>query len=215
MYMALPGLVGFWPGSVTDSAGRLMDLTNNSLHLTNSSVATFGNDGLVPYVAYDGTSYHSHVDDVDLDILGTETHIEENGLTMGCWVMFDAEAGASGAGLMTKNTASNLSYALVQGARGQYTPIAYISDDGSAAVTATGSTIEQGAWGFIAMRYTPSTELKLWVNDEPVVNTTSIPASIYNGTAPLVIGRYNAANYFTGDYTIETIYDFTRPMFGV
>ena len=110
-----------------------------------------------------------------------------------------------------------------------------MSNDGTATF-GVGSTnlLAEDEWRFIAARFTPSTELKIWegytyglVTD---VNTTSIPASLFDSTDNLAIGSSNTsitpANFYEGDLSlvalcraalpdpfINAIFNMTVPLF--
>jgi hypothetical protein len=83
------------------------------------------------------------------------------------------------------------------------------------------------SWGWIVGRFTPGTELAIWVNETKTVNTTTIPASIFSGTSPFHIGNGDG-NALDGavslqflcasalsDAVINSLFHQTRAMFGV
>ena len=71
--LRFPGLVGFWPMSVTNSSGEAVDISGNGLHLTNTSNSSFNiTNNTIGHVDYDGSAdYHSHVDAADFDTTGS------------------------------------------------------------------------------------------------------------------------------------------------
>ena len=69
-----------------------------------------------------------------------------------------------------------------------------VSGTGSTLITATGSVLGTGVWRFIVGRFTPSTEVALFVDGEKTINTTAVPASIFNSTQAFEIGRFAANN---------------------
>ena len=103
-----------------------------------------------------------------------------------------------------------------------------LSADGSTVVAVNTGTIATNAWQFIAGRFLPSAELATFVNNTKDSLAAGIPASIANTTAPFEIGRYNAANPYSGkaagcflcasalpDYVLTAIYEQSRALYGV
>ena len=88
---------------------------------------------------------------------------------------------------------------------------AYFSTDGSSLFSVSSSTnsISQSTWYHVAVAFSPSTHLKLYIDGvEDGSNTTSIPATIYDGTAPFCIGSLdNTQQYFNGHIADVRIYD--------
>jgi len=229
-FLALPGLVGFWPmSSVQRSTGNAYDLSGQGRTLTYNGNPTYNiNNDFAPYIRLDGTGdFLSRADETDLDILGTEAVFVSTvrGLTMGGWFLFNA-IGVD-AGLISKfGAAGQRSYMLEQ--RSSDTVQLRISVDGTALVDVTSGTITTGQWYFIAGRFTPSTEQVIWLNEEKTINTTSIPASIFNSTSALQIGAFASGSLVNGraslcflsanalsDGIISSLFQQTRGVFGV
>lgn len=231
MALMFPALRGFWPASLVGPSGQMNDMSGNGLNLTNNSNSLFGNDGLAPFTEYDGTAdYHSHVDAADFDILGTEAYINSPGLTLGVWVNADDATPAGAEVPVAKdNTGANSSYRLQLNTDG--TINFTISTDGATPTTVTSTnSLTDATWYFVAGRFTPSSEVKVWVNSNTDINTTSIPASIFNGNAQFQVGARQsggaASNFFAGktslvflcasvvpDIFINTFYQMTAPLF--
>lgn len=233
MLHMFPGLVGLWPCSAVGASGQLMDIGGNSLALTNNNTVLFNAaaTSLIPWAEFaSGSSeYFSLADTAILDITGSETHITGaiRGLTLGGWFYFTTNP-ASSFGLMSKNvpTGNQRAYTLFR--HSSLFVRMQVSGDGSAAVAADSvSTVSAGTWYFVAGRFDPSTELAVWLNDEKTINTTSIPASLFNSSAAFEIGRTDSGNYLNGrsslcflcaaavpDIFVNTFYDWTRPLFG-
>lgn len=195
-FLSLPGLVGFWPmSSIQRSTGNAYDLSGQGRTLTYNGNPTYNIfNGFVPYIDLDGTGdYLSRADETDLDILGTETVYASTarGLTLGGWFWMDNFTAAT-QGLIGKNNGAtnNRSYLLLA----SNTPLFrfQVSVDGVATVAVDSATPSAGGWYFLTGRFLPSTELALWTNGVKTANTTSIPASIFNGNAALEIGNANA-----------------------
>ncbi len=224
--LRLPGVVGFWPMSVTNSSGDAVDVSGNALHLTNTSTSVFNSlNNTVGYVDYDGSAdYHTHADAADFDITGTEAYIGAQGLAMGAWVYLDSTGTQ---GILTKwdSGSNNRSYALIYASGFAF----QVSGDGTASVFKTHSeSISTGSWYFVTAKFASSTACTVAVNGVPESNTTSIPASIYNGTAPFQIGAQNAGIFLNGrvslaflcsslvsDAQLKDFYELSRPLFGV
>ena len=67
--------------------------------------------------------------------------------------------------------------------------VAIISGDGTAEVSITSDDeVDEDTWTFVAMRFDPSTTLDVFINEDQWPNTTSIPATIYDSTAPFTLG---------------------------
>lgn len=241
-FLAIPGLVGFWPmSSVQRSTGNAYDISGQGRTMTNALLGSvyFGNDVLIPYYEITaGTGrYFYRPDETDLDILGTETTYAAaaRGLTMGAWVYINDFDNTLGSILCKSDGASNCSYDLdffssvanqgnvnfrVYGTGAVASPIEIDSS----------VTLNELQWYFIVGRYDPSTEVAIFVNGTKSVNTTSVPASIFNSNARLEIGRtqmndnfifegrmslvFLSANYIT-DAAISNLFEQTRYIFGV
>ena len=229
-YKALPGLVGLWMCNSPRSSGAMNDDTNNDVHMTNNNSALFSNDELAPCIVLNGSNqYFNFADAAIVDITGTEAYIDNNGLSLGAWVNFDNAASATEHVIAKQSLAAgNISYALIRLATGEIRMS--VSVDGTAVTTiASASTVGASSWTFVAGRFDPSTELAVWVNSEKTTNTTSIPASIFNGTADLEIGSRGGGNGLLdgkialvflcasalSDAYITNLYQQSRGLFGV
>jgi len=230
LIMALPGLRGFWPMSAVDSSGNAFDQSGNGRTLTYNGNPTYNYAGLVPYIDLDGTGdYLSRATEAGLDILGTESYIANPGLTMGGWFQITSLPGSTFPAFMGKvSGASQRSYWLpYNSTTGEV--LFVITNDGSTSVQVSGGNLSVGTWYFIAGRFEPSTELAIWINGTQSTNTTSIPASIFNSSSALEIGRnasssavvdgrasmcFLCASYLS-DTIVSDIYQQSRVMFGV
>lgn len=238
-FLALPGLIGFWPMSpvrLDSTTSQCRDLSGMDRNLTNNNTVTFGYDDLAPYANFvaASTQYLNKADGGAgnwADVIGTESHIiaAQRGLTLGGWFYFDSDTG-SNQNLLTKRGADgNLSYYLRRSAAG--VAQLSISPDGTAANTITGSGASpaDSAWYFIAGRFDPSTTIDVWVNDNQTTTAAGVPASIFDSTADFVIGATGVpSEYLDGrasmcflcsaalsDAIINQLYQWTRAMFGV
>lgn len=242
----LPAQVGVWScsqvgessGGASGSFDRLTDEGDHTFHLTKNGTPTIELDGLIPYASFNGTTdYFNHADATLLDIIGTESIIGSslNGLTMGGWFWFNASGNneflmgkssafigsATGAYKLVKGGAGSLRFAVSDGATEDVTPSAGAGIPGT------------GQWVFVAGRFDPSTEVRLWRGDADglvsVVETSSINASIQNTTNDFTIGAVSGGgSYFDGRASlcflcaaavsgthIINLFHHTRALFGV
>lgn len=229
MFQMLPGLRGLWPMSSFNENGNAYDLSGQGRILTNNNVV-YTNTSLTPRAAFvaGSTSYLTRADEAGLDIIGTEAYVTAalQGLTLGGW--FFPAANVTNEGLMSKfyATGNQRSYLLRKTAAN--TCYFAVSVDGTALTVVNVTSIVIDQWQFIVGRFDPSTELATFVNSVKAVNTTAIPATIFNSTEAFDIGRYDRTNYFTGsvfmgflcatalpDAMIQSLYQLTRPLFAI
>lgn len=221
-YLVLPNLRGLWPMSSVDSSGSAMDISGQGRHLANNGTCTFPVYGdVVPYLETSGSSqYLSRADEVGLSITGA--------FTVGCWFLADT-IGAT-FGLVTKwlSSGNQRSYQLIL--NNSERVYAYVSGDGTASVNKNATaTISAGTWHFAAMRYTPSSELAVFLDGVKATNVTSIPASCYDSTATFDLGAVGAGSSLldgrialpfvcaaaVSDMQLTALYERSRVLFGV
>lgn len=236
-FRGLPGLRGLWFPGVADNTGAVYDATGQGRTLTYNGGPTINlhNDS-VPYYDLDGSGdYFSRAHEAGLYISGAETYIASalSGLTAGGWFWTDDVTTNVTQSLMSKyNTTANqrswqLSLNISGGIAG--TPQMSVSVDGTATHVATAaSALAVGTWNFVVGRFTPSTENAVIVNGTKAVNTTSVPATDFNGNAAFEIGRRSsAATELNGrwalaflcatvlpDDLLTHLLNRTRPLFG-
>lgn len=231
-FLDLPGRVGLWyAGGVQRSTGNIYDAGGQARTLTYNGNPTFNQISTgIAYADLDGTGdYFSRADETDLDILGTETIYNSavRGLTMGGWFYAPSLPGGD-VGLIAKDDGATnrcyLTFLQATGAIGSQ-----VSIDGSTMTTVTSTALVTAAqWFFTATVFKPSTSLSNFVNLIKTTNTTSIPASIFNGSSILAVGSLNGANLFTGrvalcflcanalpDAMISSLFQQTRGLFGI
>lgn len=183
----LPMLRGLWLYSGVDENGNAYDSSVQGRTLTNVSSLQYSTyNGLAPYAIHDGSAdYLTRADEAGLDITGA--------LTWGCW-MRSNDAPAGNESLVNKwNATGNLRAYLL---RLTSTPdfCCLVSLDGTAETSVTSSvTYAPDVWFHVVGRYTPSTELAIFVNGTKTVNTTSIPASLFNSSSAFRVGANGAA----------------------
>jgi len=233
-FLALPGLRGFWPMSAFDSSGNAQDVSGHGHHLTYTGAPTYSQDGIIPFIAMGGSGRLVRSDEADLDITGGESYVASatQGLTLGGWfyvvTLDDYDR------FMAKyDGTTERSYWLYEGTTAQERATFGISSDGAAtgtvSVSSANGSVPASVWRFIAGRFDPSTSLDVFVNAVKATNTTSIPATIYSGSADFAIGANgDGTNAITArialaflcaaavsDGTVEALYQATRGMFGV
>jgi hypothetical protein len=226
-YLTLPGLRGLWTMGAVDSTGDVHDYSGQLRTLTNAAGPTLGyatTVGLGPCLTFNGTTQRLYrADEGGIAITGA--------MTCGLWFKPTTLAAADKYLLSKWNATGNQrSWSLyVDAANG------YVEGD----ITTDGSTVKSvlndnptwtEEWIFAALRFTPSTELALFVYDQKWVNTTSIPATIYDSTAPLEIGSIGSGGtisfdgqasfaflcaYALSDVELGYLYQISRPLFGV
>lgn len=229
-FKGLPGLRGLWyPGSV-DSTGALYDQSGQGRTLTyngNPTLNIYG--GFIPYYDYDATGdCHTRADEAGLDITGTETTIASalRGMTLGGWFWFDS---LSISAVMAKfgTVAGDRSYFLrTDGSNAMQFGI---NDGASAKTVSSAATQATGQWYFVVGRFTPSTEMAIWLNGVKATTTSSIPASVTSGGAQFELARLNSTNgqlidgrialaflcaAIVGDDQISHLWERTRRFFG-
>jgi hypothetical protein len=233
LFQTLPGLVGFWPlNTASRNTGNTFDLSGQAKTLTYNGNPQFNfYNGLVPYLAFDGVGdWLSRADEADFDILGNEAIIvaAARGLTMGAWVWL-TNLGATEIIINKWNPTGNQQSYLLYKTGGNFVEMA-ISSTGANTFVATGATtISTGSWFFVVGRFTPSTEVAIFTNNNKVTNVTAIPATIFNSTANFLIGaRGDLTLPITGrialaflsqealsDALIFSLYEQSRVLFGV
>lgn len=226
-YQALPGMRGFWPLSSLDAGNNPSDISGQERHLTNNGTATPGtHNDLIPTISLNGTSqYLSRPSEAGLTITGAFTAL--------AWVKFNAlgVAGVSHRPVMGKSpNGTNHSWWFAVDANSAGAMVWNISNTGSVLISlgTPSGVIEIGNWYFLAMRYTPSSELKGWVMEAEYILTTGVPASLFNNSGAFEIGRVLGTHYTNGvmalpwlgaqavpDRAIERIIESGRGLFGV
>jgi hypothetical protein len=121
-------------------------------------------------------------------------------LTLGCWVWFDEESTDNETGIISKwvESWSQRSYVLYKNASNEIVFSVSHTGADSFSVSNSGVGYAENQWFYVVGRFTPQSELKLFVNGWWFSNTTSIPVDIYNSSSAFEIGRYNASNYLDG-----------------
>lgn len=231
MLQMFPGLVGLWPGWVTNGSGQVVDVSGNNLHLSRTSTLIDASDSnlFARLFMSATTSNATHADAADFDVLGTETHVASGirGLTFGAWLTTPSIAATQQ--IISKYlSASDKAYWIDIDTSGNAR--FNVSNTGSDSFTVAQGGIAINQYYLAVCRYDPSTELKVWINADTNTNVTSIPASIFNSSGPFRLGqRGDTAATAAGlrminsficaaavpDIFIDTYFQMTAPLFGV
>lgn len=184
--LLLPGVRGLWGLGSVDENGDVYDHSGQGRTLTNVSALQFGvYNKFIPYAIHDGAAdYLTRPDEAGLDITGV--------LTFGCWVRSNAAPVATQTIIGKRNATGNqrafrLIYDNTPALRVQVSSDGATTTEKISAVAYVSDT-----WVHLFARYTPSTELAIFVNGEKEVNTTSIPASLFNSSSAFRIGANGA-----------------------
>lgn len=233
-FLALPGLRGFWPMSSVNyqATDRAIDVGGQGNHLTanGSGNINFGFDNLAPYARFvsANSQYLNRADGGAAnwsDITGTETYIITPGLTFIAWIYF-AGAAAANEYVMAKRSAASISYWMLRTAAGL---LQFAVNDGISSFAVADGSLSGTTWYFVAGRFVPANEIKIWINDDTYTSIASPVASIQDTAQNFTLGsRSDGAAYFNGrqsmvalcasalsDAIIGQLYHQTRTMYGV
>lgn len=225
-FLGLPGLRGFWPLNSFDESGNAYDLSGHAQTLTRNNTPTYGINQLgAGYAEFDSGDYFERADATHYDILGTEAYVGsgKKGLTVGGWFYFPVFTGVH-QGINKSDFINNCAYELTNVSSGSAVWRFGVSGDGTNGArkfaTMTG-TLPVGQWHFLVGRFTPSTEVAVFTNKTKAVNTTSIPAAIFNSSRGLRIDENNAARAamcflsaeVISDALLDDLYDASLPLF--
>ena len=235
-FYTLPGLRGLWLAGVTYYDGTVLDMTRGATDLTrNGGPLLFLDSQNFAYQDMDGAGdYFSHADSNVLRVTGNESYIDVsvNGLTLVIWARFPS-APAAADGIIGKYnvTGNQREYAL--SGDGSSALAFAVSDDGTNVgahiASATSAAVVLNRWTMCWGRFSRDTEVTIGLNTTKVKNKTSIPASIFGGTAAFEIGRRNvvggepvmdwsvAALYsaYLSDTVMDKLWERTRLLHGI
>lgn len=195
-FLDLPGLRGLWYAGNANENGNLFDLTGQGRTLTASGGPTGGSiNGFAATVVYNGTTqYHERADEAGLDITGALTLIFAG--TKDSTGVYDA--------LLAKLSAAagNYSYRLAAQNLAQM----QVSSDGTALTTVNATNPITATVPFLAVgRFTPSTELAIFLSGTWTRNTTAIPAAAFSGNSSLRLGSDGTNNHLGGSAAVAAI----------
>jgi hypothetical protein len=241
--MGLPALRAAWTmssiGPVATDFCR--DVSGGGNHLINNSLnVQFGYDDLIPSAYFVAASANDYLYRADggvgqwADIIGTETYIPstQRGLTFGGWFYVDSDTGStqvligkvSGGGANRSYQINVNTATLLPAFNTALVAVEYV-------VTGTAGTtgaVPLDTWSFLCARFDPSTEMRIWLNNNSNVLLV-VPATINDTGADFTIGATAVpGNWFDGraslcflcaaalsDSIILQFYHQTRAMYGV
>lgn len=189
IFVRLPGLIGYWPMGIRAASGQVVEHGGSGFNLLQTGTCPVGFDGNSFSHLGNGTNF-VWSNSSQLAIVGTETWISSSlrGMTLGGWWMVDGLPASQG-GLAGKfGVITDYGYALVVHSSG--TIQAIISSTGSNIVSSTSPVAATGQWLFLTGRFTPGTELAVFVDGDKTVNTTAIPATINASSQDFEAGRF-------------------------
>ncbi len=207
--------------------------TVSSIQITDSAVMVewintigycgIGDEGLITYMQFAKLlhCYLSRPDEPGLSMTGE--------LTLGGWIKFTTYTRGVLTGIMGKwlEAGDDRSFVIRKNSNGSIEFAVSETGDGTlTSITDLGVNFVINRWMYIVGRYTPSSEVALFVDGNWYRNTTSIPASIHDSDEQFEIARYNRTNYFDGrlchifisaesidDADVESMYAHSRGMF--
>jgi hypothetical protein len=184
------GVTGFW-NFASRGVSDLSDLSGQGRALTINGGATLSLEGLIGYMALDGsTQYLSRADEAGLDL---------SSFTIGLWVRFDdATAGATEALISKWQTiADQRSYELHRNVTGNAITLNVSTAGTSGTVTAhAGPAVSDTFWHFCWARHAASTSMTVGVDAQIVTTTSGVPAGAFAGTSPFDIGARTGPSAF-------------------
>lgn len=183
-----PALRGLWLYGSVDENGNALDNSGQGRTLTNVSSLQYGvYNGLVPYAIHDGSAdYLTRATEAGLEITGA--------LTFGCWVRVNDITGGTYSIIGKNNTTGNQKSFIINRGTPPFNLFAFgVSSTGANGFDVNSTVIPaDDVWFHVVGRYTPSTELAIFVNGVKTTNTTSIPASIFNSSSAFRVGANGA-----------------------
>lgn len=182
--------------------------------LKHEGVVDQGQYGMAPYVTYNGLTSYSHRPSVALRGI--------DGLTAGGWFRTLASGFLMGVWVESLDRCWKL------GTNVNNQPVFSVSNDGSLSFSVTGSIIPDATWTHIVGRYTPSTDISIFINGAKTSFTSpSVPTQLYTTAAEFMVGG-NGSEFLNGrasmafmsalplaDNYISLIYQLSRKTFNV
>lgn len=248
LYLHLPGLLGLWPGArgISSNNDALRDVSGAGIHLGSvigGPTERVENTSLRRWVNFGGGGAFYTPDTVYTSPRGNEGAVvaANRGLTVMAWVRPTTGADSFNRDIISKwdagSGATQRSWRFFRQLSSPQPVEFQVSSDGAtnAATVASTNTIAIDQWRFVAARWTPSSEVKVWEGHTggltENVNTTSVPSLLFDSTAPLAVGVVNVTaggtNFWLGDMSlialcrvavpdifINTIFGATAPLFG-
>lgn len=223
-YLLLRNLRLFVPFTSVDENGDAYDLSGQGRVLNNNNAITYASTSIMTYanLVKASSQFFNRPDEAGLDITGQ--------LTIGGWFWFNALGAQEGfVGKYNTNGVNQRVYLLY---KTNVEAMRFIVSSNGTATTTVTSTVTgvNNNWYFMVGRYTPSTELAVWVNGTKTTNLVAIPASLSNQASSFWVGQDGSAggSYLGGraalvflcataleDCFINALFWHSAPWFGV
>jgi hypothetical protein len=193
--LGIPLVRAYWSFTSVDESSLVYDLSGQGRTLSPSGTPTFAFSGVKSYanLVRASSQYFYRAD---------EAGLEFTKLTVCGWFKFDTESTGNITGLVSKYTSLGdlCSWRLFKSAADAIT--FSVNSTGhnhdNITVSDTGENYNITSWFFIAGCYANQQNLKLFVNGKWYTNSVGVPASLFNSTANLAIGRTDGGNYLDG-----------------
>lgn len=226
-FLLLRHLRSFHPMTSVDENGDPYDLSGQGRVLNNTNTLTYASTSLMTYavlVAASSRYFTRGIDEAGYDITA--------GLTFGGWYYFNTALRTDGLSGKWNGTGvtNQRSWVLY---KTNLAAIRFGVSSGGTAISSmfVNSTITpvDANWYFVVGRYTPSTEIAIWVNGTKTILAVGIPAALFNSTQPYEVGVYRGTpDYLDGrvgpqfvcataleDCFINGLFWHSAPLFGV
>ena len=193
-HLALPNLRALWPMNNPGNAGEMLDMSGHSRQLTWGAGASAGlYNNRILYANFNGTTAHL--------LCASEAAFNTTTIPIswGGWFWFNSVASQQVV-LSKWDTAAQRSWGMDMLNGSPNTFRAYISSTGADSQVVTSSVAPStNAWYHIVARFTPSTELAIFVNGVKSTLTSSVFASIFSSTAQVRVSSYaSGAGFLNG-----------------
>jgi hypothetical protein len=206
--------------SSTSSSSTSSSTTSSSTSLTSPPPGWIGDLGVAVYqhIYRVSDTYLERPDEAGTSITG--------GFTTGAWVWFSPGSSGLEMGIVSKWLGNERQFVLRKTSTNSFD--FSVSGDGTAVISINDASIsfKEEIWYYIVGRYTPSTEIALFINGNWYKKSDGIPASLHDSTQAFEFCRYNADNYLDGhithgflsaeaveDSVVEANYSHTKAMF--
>ena len=214
IHQQIPYLRGLWNFATRDEIDEFYDLSGQGRTLINGNDRHTHLSGLAPYVEVISPSDISRADEAGLDIL--------TDISIGGWFWID-NLGDNPTLMMKWGVAGQQSWWLFALGTGDvYWSTSYDGTNIDIMWTAAGA-LTNGAWYHICATKLGVTELNIHINGIKTAKTAGLNAGIWNGNstmyvAPNITGKVAYCWLSAAaqpDYLIKSLYELSRPLFGV
>jgi hypothetical protein len=192
----IPGMIHFVDTGLISTTTLTVNMNDAGGRPRNLAfTGTLGTDNYVQYANFDGTNHiTSTLGTSDGYVLGNETFVSTNGLTLGAWVYFTTITNEQNIIARWNATTSQLMYRLWK--TSSHTVSFSISTNGtSAAGTITSDvTLESNTWYLVAGRWTAGTNMSITINSTIKTAATVVNAPLANASNLYIARSADATN---------------------